>query len=70
MVTTKIEIDPGTTIHKAFVESIRIAKILKCKVQFVFNGVICIAHPNGSPDVGVESWQNTHGKSVKIAFSV
>lgn len=70
MVTIKIEIDLGTTVHNAFTEAIRIARILSCKVQFKFNDVTCIAHPDGYPEVGVESWQNTHGKSVKIAFSV
>jgi hypothetical protein len=67
--TLTIEITPGTTVYEAFEEAIRIARMLNCKIKVIFNDVKCFADPEGSAKAGEESWKNTAGKNLKLAFA-
>lgn len=54
--TITIDITPGTDIREAFVEAIRLAKLLSVSVRFTFNGTKCYTTPNGDPDKGVSNY--------------
>lgn len=51
--TVKLEFNAGDDIKDAFTEAIRISKQLNCYTEFNFNGVTCLAHPEGFADKGV-----------------
>ena len=67
--TLTIDITPGVTVFEAFEEAIRISRMLNCKIKFIFNDVKCFADPEGSAKAGEESWKNTAGKNLKLAFA-
>lgn len=69
--TIKAEFRAGDNIRAAFTEATRVALILSCRIEFNFNGVTCIAYPNGIPEKGVEEYQQEvkSKNKVKMAFS-
>lgn len=71
IMTIKAEFIAGTEITQAFFEAIRVAKILNCNIEFQFNGVTCIAEPNGDHMKGSSNYNNSLESKVnfKIAFS-
>lgn len=48
----KAEFLAGSEIQQSFKEAIRVAGILGCNIEFMFNGVKCIAYPGGSAKNG------------------
>ncbi|MDF2931231.1 MAG: hypothetical protein K0R36_562 [Chryseobacterium sp.] len=56
MITIIAEVPPGESVERAFEETIRISKILNCKVRFIFNDLECISHPNGSSTKGRDNY--------------
>lgn len=68
----KVEMDAGTSINDAFVQAIRLAKKLEIKVDFNFNGVLCVAYPNGDAVKGADEYFaacNGTSKIKNLAFS-
>ncbi len=67
--TLKVEFDPGADIESSFEEAIRISYLLKCYVEFEFNGVTCITDYRSSPSIGVRNYQReiASKSTVKIA---
>lgn len=68
-----IEISPGTKIDDAFCEALRLAKLLKVRIGFRFNGVSCAIGPEGSISKGVREWNEalkgeTPKGRLKLAF--
>ena len=72
LLTIKVRILGGATIESAFKEAIRLATELSCKIEFNFNGINCIAFPDGDYLKGVENYHCARKKEdgfVKLAFS-
>lgn len=63
--TITIDITPGTDIREAFVEAIRLAKLLNVNVRFSFNGTKCYTTPNGDPDRGAKNYHDSDKKFVR-----
>jgi hypothetical protein len=59
--TINVYVDPGTDISAAFIQAVALASKCDVCVSFTFNGVTCIAFPNGSPSAGVMEF----GESLK-----
>ena len=69
--TIKVEFIAGDTIEDAFEESIRLAKLLNCWIEFNFNGVTCTSNRSGEIMRGVASYHKEiqSDKCSKVAFS-
>ena len=63
--TLKIEINPGCHILRAAEDAQTIADILRCDVEFTFNGVKCLAQVGGSPDVLAEAQKREQGRELE-----
>lgn len=71
MLTIKADPNAGDEIDKTFKEAVTLANKLQCYVEFNFNGVVCIACPDGNPEKGASAYHdaiNTKGLH-KIAMS-
>jgi hypothetical protein len=66
----KLEFNAGDDIKGAFTEAIRIAKQLNCFAEFNFNGVTCLAHPEGLADEGVEMYHRQVKQDSKYKVAV
>jgi len=55
-ISLKIECSPGSDITDAFQESVNLANKLNICIDFTFNGVYCMAKPNGVIRNGVEEY--------------
>jgi len=72
LLTIKVKVLGGATIESTFKEAIKLATKLGCKIEFNFNGVLCMAYPNGDYLKGIENYYYEIKKEngfVKIAFS-
>lgn len=69
MIIIKAQMTPGTTVFEAFDEAIKVAKKLECYIEFNFNGVICLAYPNGTAKRGEESYMQNIKLKTNVAFS-
>ena len=65
----KIEIVVGTDIEQAYKEAVRLATALNVYIEFDFNGVHCLAHPNGNPAVGAEHCRRVLAYGMEHAFA-
>jgi len=52
--------DIGIDIDEAFETAIKYAKENEVKVEFDFNGQICIAHPEGDVNLAIENYYAGH----------
>ena len=68
--TIKLEFNAGDDIKGAFTEAIRIAKQLNCFAEFDFNGVTCLAHPEGFADEGVAMYHRQIIQDSKYRIAV
>ena len=68
--TVKLEFNAGDDIKGAFTEAIRIAKQLNCYAEFNFNGVTCLAHPEGFADEGVAMYHRQLESGSKYPVAV
>lgn len=61
----KVEIDPGTDIENALIESCMLSSHIKCSIMFDFNGVNVRVLPNYKVDIdkrikeGIEKYHET-----------
>lgn len=69
--TIELEFNAGADINDAFTEAIRIAKLLNCNVTFDFNGVMCLAHPEGIADEGIAMYHRyvKNDSTYKVAVT-
>jgi len=70
--TIKSEFDVGTSIENASKEAMRVSQMLNVCVEFNFNGVTCIAMPNGTPHMLSENYMKVLKSETqhKNAFSL
>jgi hypothetical protein len=68
--TIKLEFNAGDHIKDAFTEAIRIAKQLNCSAKFDFNGVTCLAHPEGLANKGVAMYNRQLKQDSKYRLAV
>lgn len=67
----KVEMEPGATIENAAEQSCALATKLGCDIDFNFNGVHCVAQPNGDPKemIGMFFLVLSSATSHKFAFA-
>jgi len=70
MLTIKAEAAPGAEIQQTFKEAIIIAKKLNCWVDFNFNGVQCMASPEGSDEKGAAAYHKAIQSERTYKFAV
>ena len=68
MITIKVKCNAGDTIEDSFINAIRIAKILDCKIEFKFNDVLCFVLPNSDFEIGIHNYRNALANGYKFAF--
>ncbi|HEX6171371.1 MAG TPA: hypothetical protein VFZ33_16905 [Chitinophagaceae bacterium] len=69
MLTIKVEAQPGSEIEQTFQQAIELSKKLDCWIDFNFNGVHCMANPNGNPKTGAENYHKAIRSNHKYAHS-
>ena len=57
----------GTLIEHAYKEAMELANRMKCSIRFFFNGIDCVASPDGDLDKGVKSYYTALKSELKIA---
>lgn len=62
-----LEFMVGDDIRAACVEATRLARELRCRTHFTFNGVHCMAHPRTDPQVLAERWRAEVAKPAGMA---
>ena len=62
-----IEFTAGDDIGSAFKEAVDIADRLKIRVQFNFNGCLCLVSPGGDPEKGKLEFFKSIGSKHQIA---
>ena len=55
----------GTGIERACEDACRVANMLGVGVEFAFNGVRCLAWPQGSSDDLADKWEKELGRKLK-----
>jgi len=69
ILTIKAEVTPWSEITEAFKKAIKVAKKLDCYVAFDFNGVHCVATPNGDAEKGSSQYHDAFQSKKKFKFA-
>jgi hypothetical protein len=56
LITIKGSFGLGTDIENAFKESVRVATILDCCIEFDFKGISCMAKPGDDPNECIDDY--------------
>lgn len=56
MMILKLEPEPGDQIEATFKRAINLSELTKCRIDFEFNEVKCIARPGGDSTKGVRQY--------------
>ncbi len=69
--TIKLEFHVGDDIDSSFVEATRIANLLGVNAEFQFNGITCVAVPNGVPLKGIAEYRQAikSESPINMAFT-
>lgn len=71
-ISLKVEPDPGSQINNVCNETIDLAKKLGLTVDFTFNGIHCMAQPEGTADKLVKNYwaASESNRPYKFANSI
>ena len=67
--TIKVEFDGGCSIDNAFTESIRLAKLLNCWIEFKFNDITCICNNESELQECIEHFDAAIKHKSKFAIA-
>ena len=60
MKTVTMEVEPGAEIYSASRKAVALAHRNCCRVKFVFNGILMLAHPDSDPDQPAADYNREH----------
>jgi hypothetical protein len=69
-ITLKVEAGAGSTIKSVCNEAIDFATRNNIDVEFDFNGVICLAQPNGDPELLASNFKEELSGNSRFKYAI
>lgn len=67
-ISLTVEFIPGTTIKEAYKQASKLANRINVSIKFIFNGIDCIASPEGDIEKGIKMYYNALDSELKLAL--